>query len=254
MPNRSLSPKGANCDKCANDFMSLDFENAVKLISELHKHKLSYESFYLTVVASIGSISIALFNIGIRTNTKLDMSSIAELFLILSGTIGLVVIRRLASIRKNEVYLLNLAYTVRKTYIKRFKFKDYPQFTEVYAYDRSSTDYTTIICFSIINCIMYFAALYFLLTKFVPWFILLPFVIALYFVAHYHFIESYLKPKDQNKDDVSHEFQVREIKAGHKQVSSAKERNDGIIETMNINRLLNLYEKIILLILVGVTI
>lgn len=139
----------------SHEFFKLDYEQALEIIRQLHDQKLSYQKFYVSLAASIVTLSILIFRFPPAGTLKgLSTDNLAGALFILSGIIGYIVIRNLTSIRCNEVFFNNLIIDLRRIYIKGLNISNYANLKFATSADRHSADYISILGCSVINFLM----------------------------------------------------------------------------------------------------
>ena len=139
----------------SHEFFKLDYEQSLEIIRQLHDQKLNYQKFYVSLAASIVTLSILIFRFTPTGTLKgISTDNLVGVLFILSGIIGYIVIRNLTSIRCNEVFFNNLVIDLRRIYIKGLNISNYANLKFAISGDRRSADYISILGCSVINFFM----------------------------------------------------------------------------------------------------
>ena len=142
-------------DDRSHDFFKLDYEKSLEIIKQLHEQKITYQKFYVSLAASIVTLSILIFRLTPSGQVKgIYTDNLVGLLFILSGVIGYIAIKNLVSIRCNEIFFNNLIIGIRRIHIRELKLTNYANLKFVCANDRRSADYISILGCGIINLFM----------------------------------------------------------------------------------------------------
>ena len=146
-----------------NKFLRLDYDKGLQLLIALQSHKLSYQRFFITIVAVVSTVSIALVNFASSQGRdgidalgfSFSIQELIGVLLILSALVGYFITKNLVSIRISEVFFNNAIAFVREELVEECGLGEgYPNVRPVKALRRESSDYISIAVFSIINLVL----------------------------------------------------------------------------------------------------
>jgi hypothetical protein len=135
------------------EFIKLDYERGLEVIHQLHAHRLAYQKFYIALVGSVITASVLILRFVPQDSDRLFgaigevitvQNLIGSLFLG-AAIVGYIVVRNLAGVRVQEVFINNLILRLRQDYIGHLGLgRDYPNLQSTKPVDWRSGDYLTI--------------------------------------------------------------------------------------------------------------
>ena len=180
-----------------NKFLRLEYAKALDIVHRLHDVRMIYQKFYIALVASVITLSVVILQFPPEPSTEtskiltdlLNVHNLLGIFFLLSGSIGVVVVRNLASIRCNEVFYNNTVIYVRKLLLNSTDMGgSYPELNYAQAMDRRSADYQTICVCSGINFVLFFVGILFVFMELKGLQVAIVVVGTLMFYSAVHFI------------------------------------------------------------------
>jgi len=171
----------------ALELYKLDYDKVIGIALQLQQTKLSYQKLFITVISTIGTVSIAFLKTDfLKSNSELSIESLIGLLLLFASLIGYVLIRSLVSNRRQAIFYNNALIYLRSELIENYRLSDkFPKLKEVEGNHKDSADYITIVFYSIINGLI---LLLFDLSNLTP----LPLAVSIAGIAGAYFISYYL--------------------------------------------------------------